>query len=126
MVKMILTVPAGFDAVKLLNVASELYRARFDTDFDIDLGDFASLHFDSDETSLRYEVDAELVDFRMVAILDELQELCPLVGKHFEQDGSGETYTTAAARLRDLGYMVIDTLDGDIDDPALAHMYREG
>lgn len=126
MVKMILTVPAGFDAVKLLNVASELYRARYGSDYDINLGDYASLHFDSDETSLRYEVDGELVDLRMVAILDELQELCPQVGKHFEQDGSGETYVSYASRFKDLGYMVIDTLEGDIDDAALAHMYREG
>lgn len=142
MVKMILTVPAGFDAVKLLNVASELYRARFGSDFDINLGDFAykrlerikrvTVHeidgklVECVEYFDAYEVVGELVDFRMVAILDELQELCPQVSKHFEQDGTGETYASHGSRFRDLGYMEIERLEGDIDDTALAHMYWEG
>ena len=142
MVKMILTVPLGFDAVKLLNVASELYRGRYGSDYDVDLGDFASRRLERVKRVTvheidgklveradyydAYEVDGELVDFRMVAILDELEGLCPQVGKHFEQEGGGETYASHGSRFRDLGYIEIDVLEGDIDDAALAHMYWEG
>lgn len=131
MVKMVLTVPRGYDAVKLLNVASELYRGRYGGEYDIDLGDFANKRLERVENFDAYEVDGELVDFRMVEILDELQTLCPQVGKYFEQDGAGETYASASARFKDIGdgyreHCVIEVLEGDIEDRALSGLYRDG
>lgn len=83
MVKMILSAPHGFDAVKFLNLASELSRARYSDDYDLDLGEYISprdgtLYLDE------YELDAEDITLEQIEIICELQTLCTLVNIHFE------------------------------------------
>ncbi len=118
MVKLVLNVPAGFNAELFCNVASALVRDEAGDDrreYDYNLGDFISRHYvagdkvfyfgdnkyiqpmdalieEAQKTRayVSYEVSTDWVDVAHLEALKKLQELCPEVEFHFENCGDGE------------------------------------
>ena len=109
MIKMILTVPHGFNAETFGNVATSMVRDsqnEFDRrDYDYNLGDFLSVHCAKDDSNWitfnyydlkgmdTYEVNADYVDMEHIAALMKLQKICPQVEFHFENSGNGKNDT---------------------------------
>lgn len=84
MVKMIISAPHGFDVRQFMNLTSELSRARYGDDYDLDLGEYISARTGAvylDE----YELDAEDITLEQIDIIRELQALFSLLNIHFEE-----------------------------------------
>ncbi|MBQ7705396.1 MAG: hypothetical protein IJT73_08235 [Selenomonadaceae bacterium] len=90
MVKMILAVPHNFNAEYFCHLATTMLnvdRQHCDKT-DYDLGDFVTARLSQTPYFDEYEIGAELIDFETIDVISKLQELCPLVNIHFENDGS--------------------------------------
>lgn len=100
MVKMILTVPQGFNAELFCNAATAMVKDAAENEYerrqyDYNLGEqITTYRFNFERLNL-FEVNADFVDFAHLDALQQLQSICPQVEFYFENDGDGENSRSA-------------------------------
>lgn len=92
MVKMILTVPHNFNAELFFSIVTDVVNNGRDgldgaEKYEYSLGDKLNMRRSQTPYVEEYEIDASLIDFEVVEVIQKLQELCPLTEVHCESDG---------------------------------------
>lgn len=95
MANMVITAPRGYNVAKFMDIVSELSRARFGSDYDLNLGD----HITCNPRTGEYELDCALVTPEQLDIIRELQEICPVNGK--DADADFDIFTEIVNQHRD-------------------------
>ena len=98
MVKLILTVPLNFNAALFLDVVTDVVNSNRDNadgnyKYEYSLGDCINWRISQNPNFKEYEIDAALIDFEVIDVIKKMQELCPLVDIHCENDNAPASKT---------------------------------
>lgn len=127
MVKLIITAPSNIDIEGVCEIATLMAGEEY---ADTVLSPLPSRETWG-ESIQRYEIDGRDIEFPVADALSKICHIFPMLDIHCENDLSGENYATPESRVKVTGddyhpTMVVDALDGDIDDQALRGLYHDG
>ena len=89
MLKMVLTVPRGFDVEQFCHVVSAVsdsWKEHYDW-HDYDLSECVFSMDSLTEGKEKYHIAAGYIDLEIIDTITEMQKICPQVEMHFEGDG---------------------------------------